>query len=42
MQKSAFGGLKTECEKQTLMTFSRKYRKNFFFIWVDKDFLNKS
>ena len=39
MQKSTPGRLKIECEKQTTKTFRGKY---MYFIWLEKDFLNKS
>lgn len=41
--KSAPGGLKIECETQTTKTLRRKFREKYvYFIWLEKDFLNKS
>lgn len=41
-QKSTPGGLKIKCEKQMPKTLKENIEKSMYFIWLEKDFLNKS
>ena len=41
-QKSTPGGLKLKCEKQIPKILKENIEKSMYFIWLEKDFLNKS